>query len=44
LFFVRLQISQRRKKIGAEKDRGVKYCMLVGLLSRQVFSPFGAQR
>jgi len=25
----------------AEKDRGVKFCMRVGLLSRQVFSPFG---
>jgi len=25
----------------AEKDRGVKFCMRVGLLSGQVFSPFG---
>ena len=25
----------------AEKARGVKFCMRVGLLSRQVFSPFG---
>ena len=25
----------------AEKDRGVKFCMLVGLLCGQVFSPFG---
>jgi len=25
----------------AEKGRGVKFCMHVGLLSGQVFSPFG---
>jgi len=25
----------------AEKDRGVKFCIHVGLLSGQVFSPFG---
>ena len=25
----------------AEKARGVKFCTHVGLLSRQVFSPFG---
>jgi len=25
----------------AEKDRGVKFCTHVGLLSRQVFSHFG---
>ena len=25
----------------AEKGRGVEFCMLVGLLSGQVFSPFG---
>ena len=25
----------------AEKDRGVKFCMRVGLLSGQVFSPLG---
>ena len=25
----------------AEKARGVKFCMRVGLLSGQVFSPFG---
>jgi len=25
----------------AEKARGVKFCMSVGLLSEQVFSPFG---
>jgi len=25
----------------AERDRGVKFCMRVGLLSGQVFSPFG---
>ena len=24
-----------------EKDKGVKFCMHVGLVSRQVFSPFG---
>jgi len=34
--FVRLRISQRRKKA-----RGVKFCTRVGLLSGQVFSPFG---
>jgi len=28
----------------AEKDRGVKFCVHVGLLSRQVFSHFGGQR
>jgi len=28
----------------AERDRGVKFCMRVGLLSGQVFSPFGGQR
>jgi len=27
----------------AEKDRGVKFCMRVDLLSRQVFSYFGGQ-
>jgi len=25
----------------AEKDRGMKFCMRIGLLSGQVFSPFG---
>jgi len=25
----------------AEKARGVKFCMLIGLLPGQVFSPFG---
>jgi len=25
----------------AEKDRGVKFCVRVGLLSGQAFSPFG---
>ena len=25
----------------AEKDKGVKFCMHVGLLSGRVFSPFG---
>ena len=28
----------------AEKARGMKFCMRVGLLSGQVFSPFGGQR
>jgi len=28
----------------AEKDRGVKFCTRVGLLSGQVFSYFGCQR
>ena len=36
VFFVRLRISQRRKKA-----RGVKFCTRVGLLPGQVFSPFG---
>jgi len=34
--FLRLRISQRRKK-----DRGVKFCIRVRLLSREVFSHFG---
>ena len=34
---IQLRISQRRKK----KARGVKFCMRVGLLPGQVFSPFG---
>jgi len=25
----------------AERDRGMKFCTRIGLLSRQVFSPFG---
>jgi len=37
LFFVRLWISQWRKKLA----RSVKFCMRVGLLSGQVFPPFG---
>ena len=37
LFFVRLWISQWRKKLA----RSVKFCMRVGLLSGQVCSPFG---
>ena len=28
----------------AEKDRGVKFCICVGLLSGQAFSHFGGQR
>ena len=34
--FILLRISQWRKKLG-----GMKFCMRVGLLSGQVFSPFG---
>jgi len=30
--------------LAAEKVRGVKFCMCVGLLSGQVFSHFGGQR
>jgi len=37
-FFVRLRISQRRKKMGMKPN------MLVRLLSAQVFSHFGDQR
>jgi len=40
-FFVFLVVCMVTDFSAAEKDRGVKFCMHVGLLSGQVFSPFG---
>jgi len=39
--FVFLFVCTVKDFSAAEKVRGVKFCMRVGLLTRQVFSPFG---
>ena len=39
--FVRFFVCTVPDFSAAEKDRGVKFCMHVGLLSGQVLSPFG---
>ena len=41
ILFVCLSFCTVTDFSAAEKGRGVKFCMLVGLLSGQVFSPFG---
>jgi len=41
ILFVILFVCTVTDFSATEKDRGVKFCMRVGLLSRQVFSPFG---
>ena len=40
-FFVCLFFCTVTDFSAAEKAKGVKFCKRVGLLSRQVFSPFG---